>query len=145
MATTIPEGQSSLTPHLVVKGAAEAIEFYKRAFDASELFRLPAPDGTLMHATLQIGNAKLMLADEQPEGAVKAPTTAGAATSSLMLYVGDVDSVYASAIKAGARPLAPVQNMFWGDRWGMVSDPFGQVWQIATRLAKGEAGEESST
>ena len=143
MATNIPEGHTSLTPHLIVKGAAEAIEFYKRAFDASELFRLPGPDGTLMHATVQIGNARLMLADENAEGAVKAPTTAGAPTSSLMLYVEDVDAVYASALKAGAKPLAPVQDMFWGDRWGMVSDPFGQVWQIASRIAK-DAGEEAS-
>ncbi len=144
MATAIPEGHTSLTPHLIVKGAAQAIEFYARAFGAEELFRLPGPNNTLMHATVQIGNARLMLADEQPEGAVQAPTTAGASTSSLMLYVGDVDSVYASAIRAGAEALAPVQDMFWGDRWGMLRDPFGQVWQIATRIPKDAAAEGTS-
>lgn len=131
----IPTGFSTLTPHLIIKDAAKAIEFYKKAFGAEELVRMPMPDGRLMHACLQIGNARLMLCDEFPEhdcGNGASAKTLGKATATIHMYVEDADKAYQRAVDAGATPSMPVQDMFWGDRYGQVVDPFGQPWSIAT-------------
>lgn len=133
MATATPS-PLRLIPHLIVRGAPAAIDFYKRAFDAIELSRIPAPDGSIAHAVIRIGDAQLFLADEGAVGPTRSPASLGAATSSIMLYVADADAVYARALAAGAEPLVPLADMIWGDRWGMVRDPFGHVWQIATHV-----------
>jgi PhnB protein len=130
----IPEGYHTVTPCLSVRGAAEAIEFYARAFGAVELFRMAAPDGeTVWHAEIQIGDSKIMLGDELPEMSEnRAPTTLGAATGALHLYVEDTDAAFARAIAAGATVSMPPSDMFWGDRYAKVIDPFGHVWGLAT-------------
>ena len=128
----IPEGYYSLTPHLVVKGAGDAIEFYKKAFGAQELFRMPGPDGkTVMHAELQIGNSRLMLGDEFPEMNCRGPQ-GGSSPVTIHLYVEDADAVFARAVSAGAQVRMPLENTFWGDRYGRLADPFGHEWSIAT-------------
>lgn len=125
----VPDGYSTATPYLVVKGAAKAIDFYKKAFGAQELYRMPGPDGTVAHADLIIGTSHLMLADKSDKGdAVKG------AASSVFLYVENVDAIARKAIAAGAKETAPVQDMFWGDRYGKLLDPFGNEWQIATHI-----------
>lgn len=128
----IPDGYYSLTPYLYVRGAAEAIEFYKRAFGAVEVVRMPGPGGTIMHAEVKIGNSMLMLSDENPGRDAISPATLGGAAGSIMLYTDDVDAVQKRAVAAGAKELMPVTDMFWGDRMGNVVDPFGQSWAIAT-------------
>lgn len=133
MATPIPEGYHTVTPYLIVKGAGEAIEFYKRAFGAEEIGRITGPDGKrIMHAEIRIGDSIVMLADEFPDRGFLGPKTRGGPTSSLFLYVEDVDAAFARALAAGAREEMPVQDMFWGDRYGQLSDPFGHVWGLAT-------------
>jgi PhnB protein len=128
----IPDGYTALTPYLVVRGAAEAIAFYTRAFGARELYRMPGADGRVMHAELELGDARLMLSDENPaQGAVSPLGLAGSAMS-LLHYVDDVDAAFAKALAAGASELMPPSDMFWGDRFGIVQDPFGHRWQIAT-------------
>ncbi len=131
----IPEGFHTITPHLVIRGAAEAIEFYKRALGAQELMRMPSPDGKIMHAELKIGDSILFLADEFPEqGACsRSPQTLGATTVTLMLYVPDVDTAFKRAVDAGAKTAMPVADMFWGDRYGSFTDPYGHTWGIATQ------------
>ena len=131
----VPEGYHSLTPGLVVHNAAEAIEFYKRAFGAQELGRMSAPDGqTVWHAELQIGDSRLMLGDECPDMAdVRAPKSLGGTASSLHIYVEDADAVFQRAVEAGATVTMPPMDAFWGDRYGKVNDPFGHQWGIATR------------
>jgi PhnB protein len=131
----IPEGYHSLTPSLVVDNAAEAIEFYKRAFGARELGRSTAPDGQLIwHAELQIGDSRLMLNDELPGmDCVRAPKSLGGTPISIHLYVEDADAVFQRALDAGATVSMPLENVFWGDRYGQVTDPFGHRWGIATR------------
>lgn len=128
----IPEGYYSLTPYLVVKGAAEAIEFYAKAFGATEMMRMPGPGGRIMHAELKIGNSVLMLADENPERGYLSPASRGGHTSSVMFYTDDVDATFKKAIAAGAKQTTPVTDMFWGDRMGNLTDPFGHSWAIAT-------------
>ena len=128
----IPEGYYSLTPYLVVKGAAEAIEFYTKAFGATEMMRMPGPGGKIMHAELQIGNSVLMLSDENPERGYLSPASRGGNTSSVMFYTDDVDAAFRNAIAAGAKETTPVTDMFWGDRMGNLTDPFGHSWAIAT-------------
>ena len=128
----IPEGYYSLTPYLVVKGAAEAIEFYTKAFGATELMRMPGPGGKIMHAELKIGNSVLMLSDENPERGYLSPASRGGNTSSVMFYTDDVDAAFRKAIAAGAKETTPVTDMFWGDRMGNLTDPFGHSWAIAT-------------
>jgi len=128
----IPDGYYSLTPYLVIKGAAEAIEFYKKAFGAVETVRMPGPGGRIMHAEVQIGNSMLMLSDENPERGYLSPATRGGNTSSTMLYTDDVDAVFKKAVAAGARADQPPTDMFWGDRMGNITDPFGHSWAIAT-------------
>ncbi len=128
----IPEGYHSVTPYLICRGAAAAIEFYKKAFGARELFRMPAPDGKIGHAELQIGSSRIMLADEHPEMGAKSPATLGGAGNSYMLYVEDCDAVFHAALAAGAKEIQPLQDKFYGDRSGGVEDPSGHKWYVAT-------------
>ena len=128
----IPEGYHSVTPYLIIKGAAEAIEYYKKSFGATELFRMPAPDGKIGHAEIRIGNSPVMLADEHPEMGYRSPTSLGNTPVGLMIYVEDCDSVYNQAVAAGAKVLKPLTDQFYGDRSGTVTDPFGHQWTVAT-------------
>jgi PhnB protein len=128
----IPDGYYSLTPYVVVKGAAEALEFYKKAFGATELMRMPGPGGRIMHAEMKIGNSVLMLSDENPERGFFSPTTVGRSTGSIMLYTDDVDATFKKAVDAGAKSNQAPTDMFWGDRMGNLTDPFGHLWAIAT-------------
>ncbi len=130
----IPEGMHSLTPHLVIDGAADAIAFYKRAFGAVESGRLAGPDGKLMHAMLRIGDSPLMLADEFPQWGSVGPQTLKGSPVTIHLYVEDADAVFAQAQAAGATVKMPLQDMFWGDRYGVLDDPFGHHWSIATHV-----------
>ncbi|HEU4371282.1 MAG TPA: VOC family protein [Methylomirabilota bacterium] len=133
MAKPIPDGYHTVTPALTVKNGAEAIEFYKRALGAKELMRIPGPDGKhLMHAEIEVGNSKVMLSDESPEMGCRAPASVGAVTSSLYVYVEDVDKAFRLAVEAGAKALMPPTDMFWGDRFGQVEDPSGHRWGLAT-------------
>jgi PhnB protein len=127
----IPDGYYSLTPYLVCKDAAKAIEFYTRAFGAQEVVRMPGPGGRIMHAEIKIGNSMLMLSDENPERGAVAPSGSGR-SQSLMLYTEDVDSVFRRAIDFGATSIETPTDMFWGDRMGNLKDPFGHQWAIAT-------------
>jgi len=128
----IPEGMHSVTPHLVCAGAAEAIEFYKRAFGATEAGRMPGPDGKLMHAQVRIGDSAVMLVDEFPQWGSFGPKSLKGTPVTIHLYVNDVDATTAQAVAAGAKVVMPVTDMFWGDRYGQVEDPFGHRWSIAT-------------
>jgi PhnB protein len=133
-AKPVPEGHHTITPHLVVRNASEAIEFYKKALGAEEMYRIPGPDGRLMHAALQIGDSKLFLVDEFPEFGSSSPKTIGGSPVTIHLFVEDVDSTFNRAVEAGATVAMPLQNMFWGDRYGSLVDPFGHNWSIATHL-----------
>lgn len=130
----IPPDMHTITPHLVCAGAAEAIEFYKKAFGAIEGSRLPAPDGKLMHANIRIGDSTLMLVDERPEWDSLGPAALGGSPVTIHLYVEDVDTVMAQAEAAGAQVTMPAADMFWGDRYGQLLDPFGHRWSIATHV-----------
>lgn len=132
MAKPIPDDMHSLTPHLVCAGAAEAIEFYKKAFGAVENARLPSPDGKLAHALLHIGDSALMLVDEFPQMGAVGPKTLKGSPVTIHLYVEDVDATVAQAVAAGAKVTMPVADMFWGDRYGQLEDPFGHRWSVAT-------------
>lgn len=135
MATkTIPDGYHSVTPYLIIKGAASAIDFYKRAFGATELMRMPSPDGTIGHAEIKIGDSTIMLADEHPQMGYRSPQSLGGAGVSLMIYLDQVDDVFKRAVAAGAKELQPVKDQFYGDRSGTLQDPFGHVWTIATHV-----------
>jgi PhnB protein len=126
----VPEGYHTITPSLISKNAAQAIEFYKKAFGAVERSRMPMPDGKIGHAELKIGDSIFFIADEFPGMGAVAPTSMGGFY--LFLYVEDVDAVFNRAVAAGAQVTMPVQDQFWGDRFGKVSDPFGYQWGIAT-------------
>jgi len=128
----IPEGYHSVTPYLIIKGAADAIEFYKQAFGATELFRFPAPDGKIGHAEIKIGDSPIMLADEFAEMGYKGPQALGGSPVSLMIYLEDVDTVFNRAVEAGASVKEAVQDKFYGDRTGTLTDPFGHVWHVST-------------
>jgi PhnB protein len=130
----IPDGYHSVTPYLIVSGAAQALEFYKEAFGAVELFRRPRPDGRVGHAEIRIGDSIVMLADEYPEMGARSPKTLGGAGFGLMIYVPDVDTAFPRAVTAGAKVLRPLKNQFYGDRSGTVEDPFGHSWTIATHV-----------
>jgi PhnB protein len=130
----IPDGMRTLTPHLVCAGAAEAIEFYKKAFNAVELARLPGPGGKLVHAEIRIGDSVLMLVDEFPEMGARSPKSMEGSPVTLHLYVEDADAVAAQAVAAGARITMPVADAFWGDRYGQLEDPFGHRWSVATHM-----------
>ena len=129
---TIPEGYHSVTPYLIVRGAAEAIDFYRKAFGAVELFRFPSPDGKIGHAEIKIGDSPIMMADEYPDMGYKGPQSIGGSPVSLMIYVADVDSLFHQAVDAGATVKEALQDKFYGDRIGTVIDPFGHVWHIST-------------
>lgn len=128
----VPEGYYSLTPYLVCKGAAKAIEFYAKAFGAQEMMRMPGPGGMIMHAEVKIGNSMLMLSDENPDQGALSPDTIGGSAASIMYYADDVDAVFNRAVAAGAKALMPPTDMFWGDRMAQVADPFGHKWALAT-------------
>ena len=130
----IPDGMHSVTPHLVCAGAADAIEFYKKAFGAVETSRLPGPSGKLMHASIRIGDSTLMLVDEFPDWNSFGPKSLKGTAVTIHLYVEDVDAVTARAVAAGAKVIMPVEDMFWGDRYGVLEDPFGHKWSVATHL-----------
>jgi uncharacterized glyoxalase superfamily protein PhnB len=128
----IPDNMHSLTPHLVCAGAAQAIEFYKKSFNAKEEGRLAGPDGKLMHAMVRIGDSALMLVDEMPAHGALGPKALKGSPVTLHLYVEDADATVAQAVKAGAKVTMPLADMFWGDRYGQLEDPFGHHWSVAT-------------
>ncbi len=130
----IPPGMHTITPHLVCHSAVDAIYFYVKAFGAVELARLPGADGRLMHALLQIGDSQLMLVDEFPEHGSLGPHALKGSPVTIHLYVEDVDATMARAAAAGARITMPAADMFWGDRYGRLEDPFGHQWSVATHL-----------
>ncbi len=144
---TIPEGFHTLTPHLVVKGADQAIEFYKKAFGAKEIGRMLGPDGkSIMHADIVIGDSHLMLVDEFPDMGCLGPQSVGGSPVTIHIYVDDVDTFFKQALAAGAQEKMPLSDMFWGDRYGLVTDPFGHNWSIATHkedLSFEEIGKRS--
>lgn len=126
----IPEGYHSITPYIIVKDAARAIEFYKEAFGAKELFRMDSPEGNISHCELQIGDSRIMLADEFPDRGALAPEASGPRGVALLIYVDDVDGIFERAVNAGAKVLRPLKNEFYGDRMGTIQDPFGHNWHL---------------
>ena len=133
MSGRVPEDFHTITPHLVVRGVADAIDFYHRAFGAHELLRNPGPSGGIMHAELLLGDSRFFVVDEFPDMAWS-PQSLGGSSVTLHLYVEDVDARFAEAVQAGATTLMPVQDCFWGDRYGILQDPFGHRWSLASRL-----------
>jgi len=131
---TIPEGYHSVTPYLCIDGAAEAIEFYKKAFGAKELSRMPAPGGKVGHAEVQIGDSHVMLADEFPEMGFRSPKSVGGTPVMMHLYVEDVDATVTRAASAGAKVVRAVEDQFYGDRGGKIEDPFGHSWYVSTHV-----------
>lgn len=130
----IPDGMHTVTPHLICAGAAEAIEFYKKAFNAVEVSRIPGPEGKLMHAMIRIGDSPVMLVDEFPQWGSLGPSSLKGSPVILHLYVKDVDNFVEQAVSAGAKVTMPPQDMFWGDRYGQIQDPFGHHWSVATHI-----------
>jgi PhnB protein len=130
----VPDGYHSVTPYLFIKGAADAIDYYKSVFGAKERMRMPGPNGRVMHAELQIGDSIVMLADENLEIGAKSPKTLGGASSSLHIYFENVDKVAGKAVNSGAKLVRPVKDEFYGDRTGTIVDPFGHMWSIATHI-----------
>jgi PhnB protein len=128
----IPEGFHTATPYLTVNDGVRAIEFYKRAFGAQEISRMEGPPGKIGHAEIKIGDSIIMLSDEMPGGSCRSPQSLGGSTVSIFLYVKDVDSAFNQAVAAGAKAEMPVTDMFWGDRFGRLTDPFGHSWSMAT-------------
>ncbi len=128
----IPVGYHAVTPYLIVQGAAEALQFYQKAFGAKEVFRMPLPSGKIAHAEIKIGDSHIMLADEVPEMLVRGPQSLGGTSVSILIYVKDVDSTAAQAVAAGLKELRPIKDQFYGDRSGTFQDPFGHIWTIAT-------------
>jgi len=130
----IPPGYYTVTPYLVVRGAAKAIDFYKRAFGAKEKLRMEGPDGKVAHAEIVIGNSTVMLGDEMPQMGATAPPTVGGTTAGLFIYTKNVDEAYAKAMAAGASSEQAPTDMFWGDRYAKLVDPFGHKWSMATHI-----------
>lgn len=130
----IPDGMHTVTPHLVCAGAADAIEFYKKAFGATELMRVPGPQGRLMHAHIRIGDSSVMLVDEFPEWGSFGPKSLKGSSVTIHLYVENADASFERALAAGATVRMPLENTFWGDRYGVVTDPLGHNWSIATHI-----------
>jgi len=128
----IPEGYRSVTPYLVVDDAAGAVNFYQQAFGAQETVRMNGPDGKIAHAELRLGDSMIMLSSEMTGGAARSPRSLGGTTASIFLYVEDVDAVFKQAVSAGATIQTPLADMFWGDRYGTLTDPFGHSWALAT-------------
>jgi PhnB protein len=133
-AKPIPQGFHSVTPYLTLNDAARALDFYKRAFGAQEIMRMEAPGGKIGHAEIKIGDSIIMLADEMPGSGCQSPQTLGGTTNGIFLYVDNVDSVYSQAVSAGAQAEAQPADMFWGDRYGRLKDPFGHSWSLATHI-----------
>jgi PhnB protein len=133
-AKAVPEGTHTITAHLSVREAAKAIEFYQKAFGAQVLFVHKLPDGKVMHATLQIGDSRLMLADEFPGMGTKAASTLGGSPVVLNIYVEDVDNLFKQAVAAGAKVTMPLADQFWGDRYGQIVDPFGHSWALGSHV-----------
>src|SRR5262245_55785173 len=131
-AKSIPEGYHTATPYLIINGAASALEFYKKAFGAKELFRMDSPGGKIGHAEIKIGDSPIMLADEHPDMGYRGPRAIGGTPVSIMLYVDAVDAVFSQAVAAGAKVKQPVKDQFYGDRSGTLEDPFGHIWTVAT-------------
>lgn len=130
----IPDGYHTVIPYLVVDGAARALEFYTQAFGAQELMRMPGPEGKIGHAEIMIGDSHIMLADEHPEEGHRGPKSYGGSPVGIMLYVEDVDTMFRTALSLGATETRPVENQFYGDRMGSLTDPFGHNWMIATHI-----------
>jgi len=130
----IPEGYHTVTPYLRCREAAKAIEFYKAAFGAEEVFRMPGPGGTIMHAEVRIGDSFVMVSDEFPNWGAKGPQSYGGTTVGLNLYVADADAAFARATAAGATVMMPLTNQFWGDRYGKLQDPFGHEWSVSQHV-----------
>lgn len=132
MVEPIPKGFSSVTPHLIIRDCAKAIDFYKQAFGAKEIYRSLMPDGKVMHSMIQIGDSLVMMADEFPSMGAASPNTLGGTSASLHIYTQDADTLFRQAVDAGAEIIMPLNDMFWGDRYGVIQDPFGHRWAIAT-------------
>jgi uncharacterized glyoxalase superfamily protein PhnB len=130
----IPNGMRTVTPHLICAGTAEAIEFYKKAFGAVELSQMPGPDGKVMHASIRIGDSVIMLNDEMPDWGTLGPKSLKGSPVTIHLYVENADAVFAQAVHAGAKVTMPLDDMFWGDRYGKLEDPFGHHWSIGTHV-----------
>jgi PhnB protein len=130
----IPKGYNTVTPYLVIKGAAKAIDYYKKVFGATVVVRMDGPDGQVGHAELQIGDSRIMLADEKPSMGHRSATTIGGSPVSLYVYLPDCDKVVEKAVAGGAKMLRPVADQFYGDRSGFIQDPFGHLWGIATHV-----------
>jgi PhnB protein len=130
----IPDGYHSVTPYLFIKGAADAIDYYTKVFGAKERMRMPGPNGRVIHAELQIGDSVIMLADENLEIGAKSPKTLGGASSSLHIYLENVDKIAEKAVSSGAKLVRPIKDEFYGDRAGTIVDPFGHMWSIATHV-----------
>jgi uncharacterized glyoxalase superfamily protein PhnB len=128
----IPDGMHTVTPHLVCAGAAEAIKFYKKAFGAEKVMQMAGPNGKIMHASIRIAGSPVMLVDEAPEWGAMGPKTLKGTPVTIHLYVEDVDAFAKKAVRAGAKVIMPVADMFWGDRYGVLEDPFGHRWSVAT-------------
>jgi len=133
-AKAIPEGFHSVTPYLALQDAAPAIDFYKKAFGASEVMRMNGPDGKVSHAEIKIGDSIIMLGSAPPNSEVRTPQSLNGSTVSIMLYVPDVDTTFDRAVSAGAKTVQAVENQFWGDRYGRLTDPFGHSWSLATHI-----------
>ena len=132
MTDAIPKGFSSVTPHLVIKDCSKAIDFYVKAFSAKEIYRSLMPNGKVMHAMMQVGNSIVMMADEFPDMGIKSPNTLGGTPVALHIYTEDADKLFKQAMDAGSIQIMPVTDMFWGDRYGQIQDPYGHRWAIAT-------------
>jgi PhnB protein len=130
----VPEGYRTVTTYLTVDNAADAIQFYGRAFGARERSRMPMPDGKIAHAEIEIGDSIVMLSDPMPQASTKAPKELGGSTAGVFLYVDDTDAAFKKAVDAGATSLMEPENMFWGDRFATVQDPFGHTWSMATHV-----------
>jgi PhnB protein len=142
----IPEGYHTITPAIAIRNAAKAIEFYKQAFGAEETMRLNAPDGRVAHAEIKIGDSRLMISDDFEMSPCKSPQSLGGTTATLHIYVPDADAAFDRAVRAGATARMPVSDMFWGDRYGQVMDPFGHIWSVGTqkeKLSPQEIGERA--
>ena len=137
----IPDGYHTITPYLYIKGAAKALDFYKRAFGATEMVRMDGPGGVIGHAEIMIGNSPVMLADEFPDRGVRSPQSLGGNGSSILIYCEDVDARFAQAVAAGAKEVRPLKDQFYGDRSGTVQDPCGHQWTVATHVEDVPADE----
>ena len=140
----IPAGMHTVTPHLICAGAADAIEFYKNAFGAVELSRMPRSDGKLMHASIRIGDSIIMLNEEMPDWGSFGPKSLKGSPVTIHLYVENVDAVFEQAVRAGAKVTMPLDDMFWGDRYGKLEDPFGHQWSVGTHVRDVSAEEMGS-